>query len=410
MAANNLTTIKFTSRMCLSLAREIYPEIVKLRRHLHQYPELAFEERYTNKVIAHELSRLNIKTKNGVAGTGIVGILESNKRGRVIALRADMDALPVNEETGLPFASKHLGKMHACGHDTHMSMLIGAAKILSKFRKELNGTVKFLFQPSEEKNPGGAPSMIKSGALSNPEVDVIFGQHITPDLPVGAVGIRPGPTMASADEIYITIYGKGGHGAKPHQAIDPILISAHVITALQAIISRSRNPLDASVLTIGSIHGGTATNIIPDSVKLTGTFRAMNERWRAEAHLLIKQTAEQTARGLGGKCKVEISRGYPVLINSEAETEFVRKAACELLGKKSAVNIPPVMGAEDFAYYLQKKPGTFWWIGGSSRKTGRTTSLHSSRFKIDETAMIYGAAFLAYLTLRYLSGLGENKL
>ncbi len=402
MEDKNHASADISARTCLSLAREFYPEVVRIRRQLHQYPELAFEEYDTANLVACELKRLGIGTTQGVAKTGLVGILDKRARGPVVALRADMDALPVAEETDLPFKSKRQGKMHACGHDSHMAMLLGAAKILMQLKEEIRGTVKFLFQPSEEKNPGGAPSMIKDGALSDPEVDAIFGQHITTDLPVGTAGFRPGPTMASADEIYITVLGKGGHGAKPHQAVDPILISAHIITALQAVISRSRNPFEPSVLTIGSIHGGTATNIIPDSVKLMGTFRAMNEKWRSRALDLIKKTAEETSRGLGGKCVVEVSRGYPVLINSQKETDFAIERAGEILGKKGAVIIPPVMGAEDFSYYLQKKPGSFWWMGARNPKIGATASIHSSKFAIDESAMMYGSALLAHITLRYL--------
>jgi amidohydrolase len=386
----------------LSISRKSFSEIVKLRRELHQCPELAFEEFDTGKIIARELENLNIRVKNGVGKTGLVGVLNGNVDGGVVALRADMDALPISEESGAPFPSKNLGKMHACGHDAHMAMLIGAAKILSELKIEVNGTVKFLFQPSEEKNPGGAPSMIKDGALADPNVDAVFGQHITTEIPVGKFGFRAGPLMASADELYFTVIGKGGHGASPHNAIDPIPIAAQVITSLQNVISRMRNPLDASVLTIGSIHGGSATNVIPDEVKLAGTFRAMNEVWRKKALGLIKRTAEETAKSLGGKCKVEISRGYPVLVNREKETELAQNSAAKIFGKKSVVALHPVMSAEDFAYFLQKFPGTFWWIGAGNKKIGATASIHSSEFMIDENALMFGAAFLAFLTIEYL--------
>ncbi len=386
----------------LSISRKSFSEIVKLRRELHQCPELAFEEFDTGKIIARELENLNIRVKNGVGKTGLVGVLNGNVDGGVVALRADMDALPISEESDVPFASKNSGKMHACGHDAHMAMLIGAAKILSELKIEVNGTVKFLFQPSEEKNPGGAPSMIKDGALADPNVDAVFGQHITTEIPVGKFGFRPGPLMASADELYFTVIGKGGHGASPHNAIDPIPIAAQVITSLQNVISRMRNPLDASVLTIGSIHGGSATNVIPDEVKLAGTFRAMNEVWRKKALGLIKRTADETAKSLGGKCKVEISRGYPVLVNREKETELAQNSAAKIFGKKSVVALHPVMSAEDFAYFLQKVPGTFWWIGAGNKKIGATASIHSSKFMIDENALTFGAAFLAFLTIEYL--------
>ena len=393
----------------LSISRKSFSEIVKLRRKFHQCPELAFEEFNTGKIIANELEKLNIRVKDGVGKTGLVGILNGNVEGGVIALRADMDAFPIDEDSGVSFASKNPGKMHACGHDAHMAMLIGAAKILSELKNEVNGTVKFLFQPSEEKNPGGAPLMIKDGVLADPKVDVIFGQHITTEIPVGKFGFRAGPLMASADEIYFTVIGKGGHGASPHNTIDPIPIAAQIITSLQNVISRMRNPLDASVLTIGSIHGGSTTNVIPNEVKLAGTFRAMNEVWRKKALDLIKRTAEETAKSLGGKCKVDISRGYPVLVNREKETELAQSSAAKIFGKQSAATLPPVMGAEDFAYFLQKVPGTFWWIGAGNKKIGASAPIHSSKFMIDENALMFGAAFLAFLTIEYLRSSGRKS-
>ena len=386
----------------LSLSRKILPDIIKIRRLLHQNPELAFAEVETGKLVAGELAKLGIKVKRGVGKTGLVGILNGNGNAGVVGLRADMDALPITEETGFSFASHNKGVMHACGHDSHMAMLLGAARILSMLKNELPGTVKFIFQPSEEKNPGGAPSMIRDGALLNPRVDAIFGQHITTDLPAGRMGFRSGPLMASADEIYITVIGRGGHGAKPHEAIDPIFISAQIILALQAVISRMKDPLEPSVLTIASIHGGTATNIIPDSVRLSGTLRTMNESWRKKALAMIERTAVGCARGLGGDCKVEVSHGYPVLVNSEAETSLARETAATLFGKGAAIIVPPQMGAEDFSYFLQKVPGSFWWVGAGNSRIGATASIHSSKFKVDESAFMYGTALLASVALEYL--------
>ncbi len=387
----------------LSLSRKILPDIIKIRRLLHQNPELAFAEVETGKLVAGELAKLGIKVKRGVGKTGLVGILNGNGNAGVVGLRADMDALPITEETGFSFASHNKGVMHACGHDSHMAMLLGAARILSMLKDELPGTVKFIFQPSEEKNPGGAPSMIRDGALLNPRVDAIFGQHITTDLPAGRMGFRSGPLMASADEIYITVFGRGGHGAKPHEAIDPIFISAQIILALQAVISRMKDPLEPSVLTIASIHGGTATNIIPDSVRISGTLRTMNESWRKKALALIERTAVGCARGLDGDCKVDVSHGYPVLVNSEAETSLARETAATLFGKGAAIIVPPQMGAEDFSYFLQKVPGSFWWIGAGNSRIGATASIHSSKFKVDESAFMYGTALLASVALEYLS-------
>lgn len=387
----------------LSLSRKILPDIIKIRRILHQHPELAFEEIETGKIIAAELGKLGIKVKRGVGKTGLVGVLTGEGGGGVVGLRADMDALPIAEESGVSFASRNKGVMHACGHDSHMAMLLGAAKILSLMKDDIRGTVKFIFQPSEEKNPGGAAAMIRDGVLAGPDVDAIFGQHITTDLPVGSLGFRSGPLMASADEIYITVFGRGGHGAKPHEAIDPVFISAQIVLALQAVITRMKDPLEPSVLTIGSIHGGTATNIIPDSVKLSGTLRTMNETWRKKALYLIEKTTTECARALGGDCRAEVSHGYPVLVNSEPETSLARETAAALFGKGSAVSVPPQMGAEDFSYFLQKVPGSFWWVGAANKKAGATASIHSSRFRVDESAFVFGAAQLASVTLNYLS-------
>lgn len=386
----------------LSLSKKILPDVIKIRRALHERPELAFEEVATGKFIASELTRLGIKVRRGIGKTGLVGILNGSGRSGGVGLRADMDALPITEETGLSFASRNKGVMHACGHDSHMAMLLGAARILSALKDEIPGTVKFIFQPSEEKNPGGAPAMITDGALADPKVDAIFGQHITTDLPTGKLGFRSGPLMASADEIYITVLGRGGHGAKPHNAVDPIVISAQIIVELQMVISRMKDPLEPSVLTIGSIHGGTATNIIPDSVKLSGTLRTMNEEWRKKALVLIEKTAVQCTRGFGGDCKVEVSHGYPVLVNSESETGLAFGTASALFGKAAAKIAPPQMGAEDFAYYLQKVPGSFWWIGAANKELGATASIHSARFKVDEAAFMYGAAQLASVAIEYL--------
>ncbi len=388
----------------LSLSRKILPEIVKIRRRLHQYPELAFEEVATGKLIASELARIGIKVERGIGKTGLVGILRGNTKSGVVGLRADMDALPIMEESGVDFESRNRGVMHACGHDSHMAMLLGAARILSMMKETLPGTIKLIFQPSEEKNPGGAASMIEDGALADPDVNVIFGQHITTDLPVGAFGFRAGPLMASADEIYITVFGRGGHGAKPHKTVDPVVISAQIVLGLQGIISRMKDPLEPSVLTIGSIHGGSATNIIPDSVRLSGTLRTMNESWRKKALMLVEKTAVGCARGLGGDCKVEVSHGYPVLVNSEEETNLALRTAADMFGKRAARIVPPQMGAEDFAYYLQKVAGTFWWIGAGNKKTGATASIHSSKFKVDESAFMYGSALLASVAMEYLSG------
>ncbi len=383
------------------LAEKFFARMVSIRRKIHQYPELAYEEYKTSELVAQTLKSLGLKVQTGIAKTGVIGILEGSKKGKVIALRADMDALPIQEQTGLPFSSKVPGKMHACGHDAHTAMVLGAAMILKQLQSELNGTVKFIFQPSEEKNPGGANQMIKEGALNNPKVDYIFGLHVRPDADPGTIFVKDGPLMASADEIYIKIKGKGGHGARPHFAIDPIVISAEVVLALQKVVSRFFDPIEPRVLTIGSIHAGTATNIIPDEVTISGTLRTMNEEWRKKAWQMIDQILRGITSTYGASYELKINQGYPVLVNDPETTRFVKEKAIELFGKNKVFEAKPVMGAEDFAYYLQKVPGCFIWLGAGHKNSKH--DIHSSKFTINEEAMKYGASLLAYLTISILS-------
>ncbi len=377
--------------------------MVSIRRRIHQYPELAFEEYETSKLVAQTLKSLNLKVEAGIAKTGVVGIIEGKAKGKakVVALRADMDALPIQEQTNLPYASKVPGKMHACGHDSHTAMVLGSAMILNELKEQFSGIVKFIFQPSEEKNPGGASLMIKDGVLDNPRVDLIFGLHVRPDAEPGKVFIKEGPLMASSDEIYIKIKGKGGHGARPHFATDPIVIASEIVLALQKITSRFFDPIEPRVLTIGSIHAGTATNIIPDEATISGTLRTMNEEWRKKAWKLIEKIARGIASTYGADCEVKISKGYPVLINDLEATKFAREKAIELFGKNKVFEARPVMGAEDFAYYLQKVPGCFIWLGAGSKNSKH--DIHSSKFTINEEAMKFGSSILAYLAISALS-------
>jgi amidohydrolase len=389
----------------LKLADKFLPRIVSIRRKIHQYPELAFEEYRTSKLVSKVLSSLGFKVITGIAKTGVVGILEGRGSGKgnyeVVALRADMDALPIQEQTGLPFSSKIPGKMHACGHDSHTAMLLGAGMILKQLQEHFNGIVKFIFQPSEEKNPGGASLMIKEGVLESPDVEIIFGLHVRPDAEPGTVFIKEGPLMASSDEIYLKIIGRGGHGARPHYTVDPIVIASEVILSLQKIASRFFDPIEPRVLTIGSIHGGSATNIIPDEVLISGTLRTMNEDWRRKAWSMIEQVVKGITSAYGADYELKISKGYPVLVNHKEATEFARKRAIELLGEKKVFEARPVMGAEDFAYYLQKVPGCFIWLGAGSKNS--KYDIHSSKFTINENAMKFGASILAYLAFCALS-------
>lgn len=386
----------------LAAAMRRSDRLVEIRRTLHANPELAFEEYETSKLAASVLSELDIDVKTGVARTGVVGLLKGASEGKCVALRGDMDCLPIHEETGLPFASRNAGKMHACGHDAHTTMALGAAMILSELRQELNGTVKFLFQPSEELLPGGASVMIADGALDGPKVDMVFGQHVAPMVPAGAVGFHPGGMMASADEIYITIRGKEGHAAMPQLAIDPVLAACEIVVALQKIVSRTLDPFQPGVVTVGKIVGGSATNIIPGEVKMEGTLRAMNEEWRASAHRRIEEIIKGICLGNGTTYELEIRRGYPALQNDPWATHFAQNAARELLGERSVFNAPPMMAAEDFAYYLQKVPGTFWWIGAGTAEQGCVAGLHNPRFTIDESILPVGSAVMAWVAYKYL--------
>ncbi|MBK7871879.1 MAG: amidohydrolase, partial [Saprospiraceae bacterium] len=375
-----------------ALSRAYFNEIVQARRHLHQYPELSFQEVETGKFIAKKLTEFGIPHQHGVAGNGVVALIEGKNPGsKVVALRADIDALPILEANNVPYKSVNDGIMHACGHDVHTSSLLGAAKILYHIKNELKGTIKLIFQPAEELFPGGASIMIKEGVLENPKPTSIFGQHVHPPLEAGKIGMRPGQYMASADELYVTIHGKGGHGALPHNCIDPILITSHIITALQQIVSRYADPTIPSVLTFGKINStGGATNIIPNEVKLEGTFRTMDETWRFEAHKRMKVIALNIAESMGGSCDFDIKVGYPVLYNEPALTARARAYAEEFLGPENVVELPIRMTAEDFAYYSQQMPACFYRLGTGNIAKNIISPIHTDTFDIDENALEVG--------------------
>jgi amidohydrolase len=380
-------------------------ELVVIRRHLHANPELSFEETETAKYIAEQLERFGVPHQTGVANTGIVGLIKGkNPEKKTIALRADIDALPILEANEVPYKSQNEGVMHACGHDVHTTSLLGAAHILNDLKDEFEGTVKLIFQPGEEKLPGGASLMIKAGALKSPEPDGIFGQHVHPPLEAGKVGFRPGMYMASADEIYVTVKGKGGHGALPQTTVDPILLASHIIVALQQIVSRNANPMIPTVLTFGKINStGGATNIIPSEVKILGTFRTLNEKWRFEAHKKMKRMAEQIALSMGGSCDFEVMVGYPMLYNDEGLTAKARSYAEEFLGKENVVDLPMRMSGEDFAFYSQKMPACFYRLGTGNEERGITSSVHTPTFDIDEAALKVGAGLMAWMAIQELS-------
>lgn len=385
-------------------AKEIFPRIQEMRRHLHANPELSFREYNTQQFVMAQLQQIGIGDVGVKATTGLVAhIRGKNPDKKVLALRADMDALPITEQNDVPYRSTAPGVMHACGHDVHTSCLLGAAIILHELRDEFEGTVKLVFQPGEEKLPGGASVMIKENALANPAAQSILGQHVMPLLPTGTVGFRSGIYMASTDELYVTVKGKGGHGAMPQLNIDPVLVAAHIITSLQQIVSRNASPIVPSVLSFGKVIAEGATNVIPDEVKLEGTFRTLDERWREEAHIRMKKMAEGIAESMGGSCDFEIRKGYPFLKNDEALTERTRAAAADYLGAENVKDLDIWMAAEDFAYYSQVMPACFYRLGTRNEAKGIVSSVHTPTFDIDEDALVTGAGLMAWLTLNELA-------
>lgn len=380
---------------------ESYHQDVKTwREHLHAHPELSFEEHQTAAFVADKLKSWGIRHQTGVAQTGVVGLIEGNNpSSRVIALRADMDALPILEANEVPYRSQNEGVMHACGHDVHTSSLLGAARILQELRGHFEGTIKLLFQPSEERLPGGASVMIREGALKDPAPTKIWGQHVHPPLEVGKIGMKQGPYMASADEVYLTVKGKGGHAAIPRNFIDPILIASHVIVALQQIVSRRAEPSIPTVLSFGDIHADGATNVIPNEVRIKGTFRTFDEEWRREAHDLIKQIAAQTAQAMGGSCDAQVEVGYPFVYNDPDLTARTKSLAIEYLGEDNVVDLPLRMTGEDFAFFSQAMPGTFYRLGTGNPAKGITSPIHTNTFDIDPDALKVGVGMLVWLAI-----------
>ena len=384
-------------------AEALEKTLVSDRRHLHQNPELSFEEVQTSAFVQERLRDLNIPFTSGIGGYGVVANLQGHSPGPVVALRADMDALPIQEANEVPYASKVPGVMHACGHDVHTASLLGVAALLRSRTQEFSGTVRFLFQPAEEKLPGGASLMIRDGALANPQPQAIYGQHVMPLLPAGTVGFRSGRYMASADEIRLTIRGKGGHAAMPHLNTDAVLIASHIVVALQQVVSRRANPTLPSVLSFGHIIGEGAYNVLPNDVRLRGTFRTMDETWRDQAHALIREIASGTASAMGAICDVEIDRGYPMLFNHPEPTALARSTAEAYLGPQQVVDLDLWMAAEDFAFYAQQIPATFYRLGTRNEAKGWVSSVHTSTFDVDESALPLGAGLMAAIALEQLA-------
>jgi amidohydrolase len=385
-----------------NLAGKIFEEIVGYRRHLHANPELSFKEFETSAFIKAKLTEWGIPFE-GIANTGVLGLIKGDlPSDQVIALRGDMDALPIVEANDKPYISKNPGVMHACGHDVHTSSLLGAAYILNNLKSQFGGTIKLLFQPGEEVLPGGASIMIAEGALENPRPQHIIGQHVMPLIDAGKVGFRSGIYMASTDELYVTVRGKGGHGAQPHQNIDPVLITAHIIVALQQIVSRNADPRLPSVLSFGKVIANGATNVIPNEVKMEGTFRTLNEEWRLEAKRLMKKMAEGIAESMGGSCEFDIHHGYPFLINEEKLTASARTFAEDYLGAENVVDLDIWMAAEDFAYYSQVTDACFYRLGTGNAAKDTKYSVHHPNFDVDEDALKISTGLMAYIALKQL--------
>ncbi|TBO44960.1 M20 metallopeptidase family protein [Pedobacter kyonggii] len=384
------------------LAANIFNDVVGYRQHIHANPELSFKEFETSLFIKDKLKKWGIEYTD-CANTGVVGLIKGNQPSdKVIALRADMDALPIHEANDKPYRSKNHGVMHACGHDVHTSSLLGTAHILNQMKDEFGGTIKLIFQPAEELLPGGASIMIKEGVLENPKPDYIVGQHVMPLIDAGKVGFRSGIYMASTDELYVTVTGKGGHGAQPHQNIDPVLIASHIIIALQQIVSRNADPRTPSVLSFGKVNANGATNIIPNEVKIEGTFRTLDENWRDEAHKRMKKMAEGIAESMGGSCDFDIHRGYPFLINEEKLTANAKTFAEEFLGKDNVVDLDIWMAAEDFSFYSQVTDACFYRLGTGNAVKDTQYSVHTPRFDIDEDALKISTGLMAYIALKQL--------
>jgi amidohydrolase len=384
-------------------AKNILPTVIANRRYLHMHPELSFSEHNTSDFIKKELDKMDIPWQV-MAETGVVGIIHGDKSSeKVIALRADMDALPITEASDISYKSCNNGVMHACGHDAHTASLLGTAAILHSLKTDFGGTIKLIFQPGEEILPGGASLMINEGVLTQPAPDIVIGQHVFPGLPAGKIALRKGKFMASMDELFVTIKGKGGHAAQPHQNIDPVLISAHIIVALQQMVSRIANPLMPTVLSFGKQIANGAINVIPDEVYMEGTFRTMDETWRKQAHTKMKAMAEAIAASMGGSCEFKIIPGYPYLINEENLTDRVKNIAEDYLGKENVEEASLWMAAEDFAYYTQCVPSCFYLMGVGNKKSA-TSSLHTPTFNIDEDALLLSTGLMAYLAISFLAG------
>lgn len=375
-------------------------EVVDIRRDFHKYPELGFEELRTSAIVANYLEELGLDVKQGIAGTGVVGVLRGSGSNRTVLLRADMDALPIEELSDIPYRSQNPGKMHACGHDGHTAILMCTAKVLSRLSDELKGTIKFVFQPSEEKDPGGAIKMIESGVLENPKVDFAYGLHLGTIFDTGKIVIRSGVFMAEADRFIVKVKGKGSHGAYPHMSVDPIVIASNIVLALQTIVSRETDPLDSVVVSVGKISSGDVFNVIPETAYIEGTVRTLRREKAQQVKQSIQRIVQDISLAYGGESELEYNFGYPPLCNDAFEVDFVKGVASEIFGDESVLEAPISMGGEDMSYFLERVPGAFFWLGAGNKDKNRNYPHHSPYFDIDEEALPLGIQILSYLALK----------
>ena len=384
---------------------EIMPGVVADRRDFHEHPELGFQEFRTSGIVAERLRSLGLEEiATGIAGTGVTGLIHGKKgKGKVVLLRADMDALPILEENAVPYVSQNPGVMHACGHDAHTAILLAVCRLLMERRDEFGGSVKVLFQPAEELPPGGAKPMIDEGVLEHPHVDAVFGLHMAQDAKLGTVEVRVGPYMAAADRFQVTIQGKGGHGASPHDTVDPIAVGAQVVTALQNLVARELKPIESGVVSVCAFIAGDAFNVIPDRAELRGTVRTFTPENRDYLERRIDELVSGIASAMRASATVSYARGYPATINDGAMTEIVRQAAAEVVGQENVVDAEPMMGAEDFSYFLEERPGSYFFVGSRNEDRGLVWGHHHPKFDIDEASMAIGIETMLRTTLKYLA-------
>lgn len=382
---------------------QLSESVIALRRRLHQWPELGFQEQQTGRLIAEQLTALGMDVKTGIAQTGVLGILQGNGTGKTVLLRADIDGLPIEEASGAPYASQNHGVMHACGHDGHTAILLTVAKVLAQRRHRFSGTVKFAFQPAEELPPGGAKAMIEEGVLEHPKVDAVFGLHLWNGLPTGKIGVDDGPIMASVDRFDIVVKGIGSHGAYPHTGVDPIVVGSHVVAALQTMVSREVPPLAPVVVTVGKFHSGTAFNIIPSQAQLSGTVRTVDARIRQEMPDRLERIVRGVTLAMRGEYTFQYEFGYPVTINDTSQTQFARQVASGIVGESNVVAAGMTMGAEDMSYFLEAVPGCYLRLGSGNSSKGPIHPHHSPLFNFDEAALPIGVELLSQIAFACLS-------